>query len=77
MGDGNFGLWSGDVSNGANQEIQDGVINNSDHVDIENALHLFSTGYVINDLTGDGVVESSDFSLLEHNSVLSVSVIRP
>lgn len=77
LGDGNFALWSGDVNNGITPGIQDGLINNLDHVNIEDAIGLFITGYEIIDLTGDGIVESSDYSLIEYNSILSISVLRP
>ena len=77
LGDGNFALWSGDVSDGTTVGVQDGIINKYDHVEIENAAQLFITGYVTNDLTGDGIVESADFSLMEHNDVISISVSRP
>ena len=34
---------------------------------IENMTQLFSRGYISGDLTGDGIVESSDYSLIENN----------
>ncbi len=58
--DGNFAIFSGDVD-------QDGNINLSDRSDIENSIMLFNTGYVNEDLTGDWMIESSDFSLFENN----------
>lgn len=77
LGDGNFALWSGDVSNGILSGIQDGLINNYDYLEIQNSLSIFNSGYIINDLTGDGLVESTDYSLVEHNDFTSVSVSRP
>lgn len=62
LGDGNFALFSGDVN-------QDGQINIADLNEIKNATQLNITGYLINDLTGDYLIESSDFSLIENNII--------
>jgi len=60
LGDGNFSIFSGDIN-------QNGVISISDYTYIENKSLLFSDGYLIGDLTGDGQIESTDFSLIENN----------
>ncbi len=60
LGDGNFALYSGDVTH-------DGVINIIDFDEIKNNSQLFLTGYFKDDLTGDNMIESSDFSLVENN----------
>src|SRR5688572_10064672 len=60
MGNSKFALYSGDVN-------QDGVINQADLDLEENYLNVFGTGYLPYDLTGDGVIESASFSLLENN----------
>ena len=60
LGDGNFALFSGDVD-------QNGEINANDFLLIENQLELFGTGYLKEDISGDGVVESLDFCLFENN----------
>ena len=57
---GAYGIISGDVN-------QDGVINASDILDLENSLQLMTIGYYPYDLTGDNHVESADFSLIENN----------
>ena len=74
--DGNYALWSGDVTNGT-FDVQDGFINHNDHINIEKFSQLFQTGYLSNDITGDGIVESSDFSLIEFNSSQLITVARP
>ncbi len=60
LGDGRFVIYSGDVS-------RDGNINSTDFTQVKTNSGIFYTGYVIDDLTGDGLTESSDFSLVENN----------
>ena len=73
LGDGRFGLFSGDVS----PSSQDGVIEWSDYTAILNSVSAFSTGYVPEDLTGDGIVETADFILLENNYGSNIISLRP
>lgn len=68
LSDGNFALYSGDVN-------QDRSITSTDFSGLESATTLFIAGYLVNDITGDGMIESSDYSLLENN--LQVVVIGP
>ncbi len=68
MIDGNFTIRSGDVNN-------DGIINQLDFQDVLDATQLFQSGYMHADLNGDGLVESTDFSLVENN--LLRTFIRP
>jgi hypothetical protein len=77
MHDGNYALWSGDVSDGITPGVQDGLINFIDHNELENALPGFITGYNTLDLTGDRIVESGDFSLVENNDVIVISRSHP
>lgn len=60
LGDGNFALFSGDTD-------QNGQIELNDNVNVGNSALLFSSGYLPNDLNGDGVIESVDFGLVENN----------
>ncbi|MBK8584424.1 MAG: proprotein convertase P-domain-containing protein [Bacteroidetes bacterium] len=60
MGDGRFALFSGDVN-------QDGSIEVVDMGNIQSESQVNSNGYIPEDLNGDGIVESSDYSLLENN----------
>lgn len=62
LGDGKFALYSGDVN-------QDGQISIDDFNLIRNATQLFTSGYLTVDLTGDNLIESSDFSLMENNKI--------
>jgi hypothetical protein len=38
---------------------------------------MFSTGYVPNDLNGDGVVDALDLIMVENNALNFISVILP
>jgi acid phosphatase len=60
MIDGNFALISGDVTS-------DDIINISDFTSIKNSTKIFQNGYLPNDLNGDKIVDSTDFSLVENN----------
>jgi phosphatidylinositol-3-phosphatase len=60
LNNGYFGIYSGDVNH-------DNKINMSDFNILKNVLYFFVTGYSAYDLTGDGLVESTDFSLIENN----------
>ncbi len=60
LGDGNFAVFSGDVD-------QNGDINQDDFSEVEIGSGYFITGYLNDDLTGDGLIESSDYSLIENN----------
>lgn len=79
LGDGNFALYSGDISDNATSIVgqQDGVIEGQDYSDMENAVYLVSTGYIPEDITGDGVVEGLDYSIMENNVYYVISVFRP
>lgn len=68
LGGGKFGLWSGDVD-------QDGRIDDDDWILIQSACTDFISGYEPEDLTGDWLVESQDFSMIENN--LGKMVVRP
>ncbi len=70
MGDGRFALYSGDID-------QNGIIDQNDEVSIENASLMFSYGYLINDINGDFLVESTDYNLVENNASLLIAVARP
>jgi subtilisin-like proprotein convertase family protein len=60
LGDGNFAIYSGDID-------QQGTIEYVDLVSVENATNPTTTGYHKVDVTGDGQVESTDYSLVESN----------
>jgi hypothetical protein len=68
LGDGNFAMFSGDINH-------DGAINLFDLNLIELNASDFGTGYNISDLTGDNLIESTDFSLIENN--IGILRLRP
>lgn len=70
LGDGNFAVWSGDVT-------QNGVIDISDFNSVQSSSQLFLYGYLSNDLTGDGIVEGADYSLIENNYNLFLILAKP
>ncbi|MBK7571749.1 MAG: hypothetical protein IPI10_09055 [Bacteroidetes bacterium] len=69
-GDGTFSLLSGDVN-------KDGVINDIDYLLLENGLLNLTENYTFLDLTGDNLIESSDFSLIENNIQNNISIQKP
>jgi hypothetical protein len=70
MGDGNFAIYSGDVN-------QNDAIQFSDFTLLESSAMIFGSGYLTADLTGDGIVESADYSLIESNVAMAIALIRP
>jgi len=54
-------IYSGDVS-------QDGIVDISDMVLIDNDSYAFASGYVASDVNGDGSVDISDMVLVDNNS---------
>jgi len=70
LGGGIFGMYSGDID-------QDGDIDVTDLAMLENNTQLFVSGYLVQDLTGDLLIESADYSLLEFNYPLLLGVRKP
>ena len=56
---------------------QDGVIDGSDGLLVDNASALFASGYVVTDVNGDTFVDGSDASITDNNSANFVGVVRP
>lgn len=77
LSSGEYALWSGDISDGITDYVQDGVISSNDYSLIENEVQAFLSGYIASDITGDGVISSDDYSLIENNVQLFISVVRP
>jgi len=78
LGDGNFALWSGDISHAYfGVGYQDEVIESQDYVDMENAVNAILLGYIPQDITGDGIVEAADYAIEENNVGAIVFTIRP
>lgn len=62
--------FSGDVN-------QDGFIDLTDVLNINNDANIFLSGYVVSDLTGNDLVDLTDVLMAYNNSVGFVSVIKP
>lgn len=65
-----FAAFSGDVN-------QDGFIDLTDVLNINNDANIFLSGYVVSDLTGNDLVDLTDVLMAYNNSVGFVSVIKP
>ncbi len=65
-----FGLYSGDVN-------QDGFIDLTDVININNDANSFATGYINTDLTGNNVTDLTDVIMAYNNSVNFVSIKKP
>lgn len=70
LGEGIYGIYCGDVN-------QDGAINLSDVSSIEAQAAGFSTGYVTQDLNGDGVVDALDLIKCDNNAANNLIVQHP
>lgn len=70
VGSSKYAIRSGDIN-------QDDVIDHTDVMLLEGSLTGMPTGYQVNDLTGDNLVESTDYSLVETNSKSSITVKKP
>ncbi len=79
LGDGNFAIWSGDISDAATSTsgLQDGIVESTDYGNMENAVYYTLNGYLAEDITGDGIVESADYGLMENNVYYTVVSMRP
>lgn len=65
-----YGIYSGDVN-------QDGSINQDD-VDLQTAAATgFATGYMAEDINGDGAVDALDLIVTDNNAAQAVSVAHP
>jgi hypothetical protein len=73
-----WAIYSGDVTDTANKTgPQDHVVDIDDYNGIENAVFYTYLGYVVEDLTGDGIVESKDYVLIENNFFYGILSMRP
>jgi hypothetical protein len=68
--EGRFAIYGGD-------ENQDGLVDSSDMIDIDNDVANFIAGYVVTDVNGDGLVDSSDMILVDNNSSAFIGSILP
>jgi uncharacterized protein (TIGR02145 family) len=70
LSSGIFALLVGDVN-------QDGVVDLSDLVDLDNDLINGTVAYTVNDLTGDGVVDLSDLVKIDENLTNGSVAVEP
>ena len=68
--DGRFAIYSGDVN-------QSGAITLTDQTLMESSLTNFAAGYTVYDLSGDNMVDSPDYSLIENNVAGGIAVAKP
>ena len=70
LGEGRFGFFAGDAN-------QDGVINETDIDMLTMAANVFLTGYLDQDINGDGAVDALDLILIDNNAAMAISVAHP
>lgn len=63
-------IYNGDVN-------QDGIIDGSDLIIVDNAAFNYTSGYNAADVTGDNYVDASDISIVDNNANNNVGVIKP
>ena len=68
--DGKWVIYGGDTN-------QDGLVDATDMVLIDNAASSFQTGYIDIDVNGDGLIDSSDMVLLDNNASQFIARITP
>lgn len=65
-----YALYGGDVN-------QDGIVDGTDGILIDNDASNFATGYLSTDLNGDEVIDGSDAVIADNNAANFVSAITP
>ena len=70
MPGGVYAIFGGDVN-------QDGLVDSSDMIFVDNDVRFFATGYISTDVNGDGLIDSTDMILIDNNSKDFVGSILP
>ncbi|MEZ4821547.1 MAG: hypothetical protein R2942_03685 [Ignavibacteria bacterium] len=65
-----FAFFSGDAN-------QDGFVNLTDVISVNNGSSNFSSGYVLTDMNGDLLTDLTDVVITNNNSSQFVSIIQP
>lgn len=65
-----YAIYGGDVN-------QDGLVESTDMIEIDNSVITWATGYLPVDANGDGVVDSSDMILVDNNAAAFVGAVLP
>jgi hypothetical protein len=68
--DGRWVIFGGDAN-------QDGLIDSSDMILIDNDASVFAVGYIVSDINGDGLIDSGDMIILDNNAASFIAVITP
>jgi hypothetical protein len=63
-------IFGGDVT-------QDGLVDSSDMIGVDNDASAFATGYIATDANGDGLIDSGDMILIDNNASNFVGSIHP
>ena len=56
---------------------QDGTVGDLDLTLLSNKSAIFNTGYIIEDLNGDGIVDAIDMIMLDNNAANFVAIKKP
>lgn len=70
LGDGNFGLYSGDVN-------QDGTVDGQDMNVVDNNTREGVFGYYNSDINGDGATDGLDMNVVDNNTRYGLFTARP
>ena len=70
LGSGVYGFFGGDVS-------QDGLLDASDLIQVDNDAAMFAMGYLTNDANGDGLIDLSDMIIVDNNVAYFVYSVLP
>jgi len=70
LADGTYVIYGGDVN-------QDGLIDSSDMIAVDNDASGFTSGYLSTDTNGDGLIDSSDMILVDNNAGNFIGTILP
>lgn len=68
--DGKYLIYSGDIN-------QDGLVDSSDMLTLDNDATAFTAGYISSDLNGDGISDSGDMILLDNNGAAFIAKVTP
>jgi hypothetical protein len=71
MGNGVFGMYSGDIN-------QDGAVDFNDYpeLDSENLLGSYPS-YLATDINGDSITDFNDYLIMDWNNLLGLIIQRP
>jgi hypothetical protein len=70
MGNGVFGMYSGDIN-------QDGAVDFNDYPELDIGSINGDLGYFPTDLNGDGAVDFNDYPFIDVNSINGIFSMRP